>query len=308
MRAPPSLVTFSRYPVTVVTAALALLITLAWWQGKDISFLFMSYHIRDGEIWRPVTSIFPHVDLLHLLFNLYWLWVFGTLVEAEFGHAATALIFLLLAVFSSLAEYAVAIGGVGLSGVGYGLFGLLWMLSWKDRRFAGAIDQRTILLFVGWFFLCIVLTHVGAWQVGNIAHAAGAILGLLLGLCIVARNWIRYVATAATTLLVIAVILASGALRPYLNHSAGAGDETAYLGYVALQKEDNKRALGLLQEALMYDERNPDWWYNYGIACQRLRKDREASKAFTLASQLNPKSETFRKTRDEWNAYLNQQP
>jgi len=46
------------------------------------------------------------------------------------------------AVGSSAAEFALFQGGIGLSGVGYGLFGLLWVLSWHASDFAGGVDSQ----------------------------------------------------------------------------------------------------------------------------------------------------------------------
>ncbi len=113
--------------------------------------------------------------MLHLAFDVYWTWVFGTLIEMTWGHVAMFLIFALLAAGSSAAQYALVTGGAGLSGVGYGLFGMLWVLSRRNRRFADVIDQQTIRLFVAWFFICIVITYVG-FPIGNVAHGFGLVL------------------------------------------------------------------------------------------------------------------------------------
>lgn len=113
-----------------------------------------------------------------------WLWIFGTLIEETFGHLKTAVLILLFAVGSSAWEFGLAIGGVGLSGVGYGLFGLIWMLSRYDKRFRDAIDRRTVQLFIGWFFFCIIATVTNIMPVANVAHGTGAILGILTGLAI----------------------------------------------------------------------------------------------------------------------------
>jgi len=44
--------------------------------------------------------------------------------------------------------------------VGYGLFGLLWVLSRRDERFRDSIDPRTVVVFVVWFFcIATTLTH-----------------------------------------------------------------------------------------------------------------------------------------------------
>src|SRR5438067_2231836 len=125
MRRPPQWTEFAKYPVTAGTIALAAIVTVAWWLGVDISRLLDDAHVRRGEIWRFVTDVFPHANIVHFLFNVIWLWTFGTIVEATFGHLRTLGIFIFFAICSSAAEYAILNGGVGLSGVGYGLFGLL---------------------------------------------------------------------------------------------------------------------------------------------------------------------------------------
>src|ERR1700722_13554187 len=152
MRRPPPLSNVMKYPVVGVTIALATVVTLASWSGKiDVTPLYETVDIRRGQLWRLVTSALPHGDILHLVFNLYWTWVFGTLVEEIFGHLKTLAIFLLLAVIANGAEYAILSGGIGLSGIVYGLFGLLWVLSRHNQKFAEVIDQKTAGLFVVWF-------------------------------------------------------------------------------------------------------------------------------------------------------------
>ena len=126
-----------KYPVITGVGILAVGITIAWWAKLDISPLFDTAEIRRGQLWRLATCILPHLDILHLAFNLYWLWVFGTAVERVYGHAQTALFTLLFAVGSSSLDFAFDRGGVGLSGVGYGLFGLLFVLSDRDDRLRG---------------------------------------------------------------------------------------------------------------------------------------------------------------------------
>src|SRR6516162_5527936 len=106
MRRPPPLDTLPRYPLTAGVGLAAIAITLAGWARVNLEPLYMNERAFEGQTWRLVTSALPHGNLFHLAFNLYWLWVFGTLVEATFGLWPTAGIMLLFAVGSSAAEYA----------------------------------------------------------------------------------------------------------------------------------------------------------------------------------------------------------
>lgn len=112
MRQSPKWTQFHRYPVVAGTALVATGVTLAWWGKADISPLVENAMIRRGELWRLATSMLPHVGLMHLAFNLYWLWIFGTLVEEIFGHVKTAALILLFGMASGAFEYAFLFGGV----------------------------------------------------------------------------------------------------------------------------------------------------------------------------------------------------
>ena len=81
---------FSRAPELPVTAGLvgiAIVVGVAQQLLKyDVSRLLLTDAAFWSEPWRIVTSILPHGDPLHLLFNLYWVWVFGAILETRFGH------------------------------------------------------------------------------------------------------------------------------------------------------------------------------------------------------------------------------
>jgi membrane associated rhomboid family serine protease len=288
MHAPP-IGQFRRYPITTFVAVLAIVATLRSSFGEHINPIFLS-GAGDClyEPWRLLTSTLFHGDPLHLIFNLYWLWVFGTLVEERFGHGPTLGIFALFAAGSDAAELAVFHSGIGLSGVVYGLFGMLWVLSRLDPRFRDAVDRQTIQLMVGWFFLCIVLTIMDVWRIGNVAHGVGCVLGALLGWTIstrlVGRRLLRGAVLAAAALLCIA----AGTIVQHKSFSEELGHDFAYRGYRALEKKDNQQAAALYEKAVAIDPRQPSWWHNLGIAYYRLGRIAESEDAFHNAAALGP--------------------
>jgi membrane associated rhomboid family serine protease len=276
-----------QYPVVAGTGLLAIAVTIAWWSKVSISPLFATAMIRRGELWRLVTCILPHGDILHLAFNVYWLWVFGSVVEREFGHLKTAGLILLLAVGSGSLEFAFSLGGIGLSGVGYGLFGLLWILSSRDERFRDVVDGRTVQVFVVWFFICIFTTVTKMFQVANIAHGVGAVLGILVGFA-VTRPEQRNLAIATIVAIVCFGVWGSTYGRPSINLSGEAGYEEGHWGYDDLMADRNKEAVRWLKDAVRYQPKYAIYWYNLGIAYERLGEKTGAQSAYQRAHDLEP--------------------
>ena len=309
MERPPAISEIYHYPVTGGICILSLAVTLAAWSGKvDENLLAENYRIWHGQPWRLLTSTLLHASILHLAFNLYWTWTFGTVIERAFGSPRTALLIVILAAGSSAAEYAFSIGGVGLSGVGYGLFGFLWALGKYDRRFTGVIDASTIQLFVGWFFLCIVLTVTDYMAVGNIAHGAGAVLGAIAGYAVATRGSHRAVAIASLSALLLLALLCSSVFRRKVNFSRYGAYDLDQAGYQALTAGDYKSALQYLTEASRYRYADATTWYNLGIAQQELGQNTQALQSYHRALSLDPKSKNYRDAIQELEPAPTSQP
>jgi membrane associated rhomboid family serine protease len=287
VRPVPKWTEFPQYPVIAGTASLAIAVTIAWWSKLNVSPLFATAMIRRGELWRLVTSMFPHADILHLAFNIYWLWVFGTVVEQVYGHLKAAALIALFALASGSLEFAFALGGVGLSGVVYGLFGLLWVLSPRDDRFRDVVDQKTTRLFVGWFLLCILTTVMNIFPVGNIAHGAGVVLGILTATAVIVPHHRRFIAASIGAILLFG-LWGSTLGRPRINLSGKAGYDEGKWGYDALVAGRDKEAVRWLGDAVTYQPKLPVYWFDLGIAYQKLGNKTAAQAAYQRAHQLEP--------------------
>jgi len=306
MQRPEPLSSCLRFPVTSGVAMVAIVATSGWRLGiADVEPFTINALAFSTQFWRLITSIFFHVNVIHLLFNLCWLWIFGVLVERVFGRPKTLGIILLLAVGSNVAEYALFRGGVGLSGVGYGLFGLLWVLGRWDRRFWGVIDQPTVQLFVGWFFLCIVLTVANLMPVANVAHGSGAVLGVLLGWAIAARSMRQRLPRAGLLAGCLALIVVGGTVaRPYVNLAGAAGEDLADQADLVLGQGNPHRAIELYHRAIAANDRKPRWWHNLGVAYVRIDRFEEARQAYQRAAELAPYDTTYRDALQSINNYF----
>lgn len=139
--------------------------------------------LAKGELWRAITPIFVHLFPLHIVFNMIWFFQFGALIESLKGTVRLGLFILLIAVISNVAQ-AVAPpewGGThafgGMSGVVYGLFGYTWVKSAFAREPGFNISQGTVIVMIGWLFLC--MTPVIP-RVANVAHVVGLVVGMVL--------------------------------------------------------------------------------------------------------------------------------
>lgn len=218
---------FQRTPVTLIVAAVAVALELACtlrpelreYYQRDLKLGMLST-IWSGEVWRPLTSSLLHVNLMHAAFNVYWLVTFGTVLEPYFGSYRYLGLLVLLAYVSAMPQFLLSNldtpldaqrTAVGLSGVGYGLFGLLWVGRRWRTDFRDVCNDDTVRLFVLWFFLCVALTYLHLMPVGNVAHGAGLLFGALYAAAAFARRrrWLWITAATVASLLMLATVIAA---------------------------------------------------------------------------------------------------
>jgi rhomboid protease GluP len=139
--------------------------------------------VADGEWWRLITIALVHAPLLqmplHLLFNMYFLWIAGPIVEQLYGRLPFLAIYVLAVLGGSIASYAFgdAPGGVGASGGIFGLFGVLLVAS---RRHHPALDRQG-RMFVGQLGGLIVFNLIIGFALSSIVDNWGHLGGLAVG-------------------------------------------------------------------------------------------------------------------------------
>ncbi|MCZ6573516.1 MAG: rhomboid family intramembrane serine protease, partial [Planctomycetota bacterium] len=160
-----------------------------------------AWEIWDGAWWSLITSAFVHVDLIHVFFNMYWLWILGRVLERSIGPARSLGLIVLTAFVSSAAPLSISEDtGLGFSGVGYAVFGFMWLARPRYPSFAVAVDSWVVLVFLGWLVWGFA---GGLGDIGNIAHLCGLLCGGLLAHA-TSRTPKRTPAIAAITLLTLA--------------------------------------------------------------------------------------------------------
>jgi len=144
--------------------------------------------IVQGEVWRIWTPILLHGNMLHIVFNALWMYSLGGQMEDRRGSLYFVMFVLITGAVSNIGQ-AVIEGPffLGLSGVGYAVFGYLWIRG-KLGRMDLALTQGTLVTGLAFLVLCILrdvplLTPLLGGvipPVANAAHVAGLLSGMLL--------------------------------------------------------------------------------------------------------------------------------
>jgi membrane associated rhomboid family serine protease len=179
-------VTAATAPATMTVIILCVGIYILQRIEPRVTFEFASIptEIARGELWRLITAMFLHSPglILHILFNMLVLWMYGPNVEQAFGTVRYVAMYLVCGFVASATSYsfgACDVPSVGASGAIFGIVGVLMVYAY-NRRTSQFVNQylRTLTAFIGInLVLGFVIAGVDVW-----AHGGGLAAGLLLGL------------------------------------------------------------------------------------------------------------------------------
>jgi len=141
--------------------------------------------IRNGEPYRLFTSMFLHLNLMHILFNGYALYVIGREVEALFGHVRFALIYFLGGLSGSLASFVFTDApSVGASGAIFAIFGAEMVYFYQNRQLHGEMGRRHLNQLIFLMLLNLGLgffsSATSGFRLDNAGHIGGLIGGIVL--------------------------------------------------------------------------------------------------------------------------------
>jgi membrane associated rhomboid family serine protease len=136
-------------------------------------------HIQH-DYWRLVTSGFLHYSVLHIAFNMFFLYIMGAILEPAIGHinfAAVYLASLLAGSFGALLFQPDA-ATVGASGACFGVLGALLVVAY----------DRHIPIWQSGLGITLLINVVFTFSVAGISiggHVGGLIGGMICGAAIV---------------------------------------------------------------------------------------------------------------------------
>lgn len=232
------------YKFTVIFLVLNFFIFLLMWESSGMSWsalwefpfpVLIAYGAKlnslinqQREWWRFVTPMFIHVNLPHVLINMYSLWMVGPYVEKLYGSAKFVVFWVVTGIAGVAASYLTVVSpaaqlgtlghfllktqdvpSAGASGALFGLVGVLFVFGIKFRRElpegfkrafgTGMLPIILINLFIG---------YLGRGVIDNAAHLGGLISGAALAVVVQYRRpGERATITASWYVLEIAALL-----------------------------------------------------------------------------------------------------
>lgn len=137
--------------------------------------------VRTGEIYRIITYAFLHGSLIHILTNMYSLFVIGPQIESKFGKLKYILIYLISAIGGAL----LSIGfsdtiSIGASGAIFGLLGALLYFGVNFRLYLKtSLTSRILPVIILNLLIGFMVPGIDNW-----GHIGGLVAGYLSAMAI----------------------------------------------------------------------------------------------------------------------------
>lgn len=172
---------------------------LALWPLSTSTTPVVGLAVPHFQIWQLVSYSFLHGGILHLVLNMYALWLFGSRMENVWGSRNFALYYFFCVIGAGLVQLVVATHNAGQGGIyptigaSGGVFGLLlaFGMTFPEERLM--LIFPPVILKAKWFVLIYGAIELWAGVTGtaegvaHFAHLGGMLFGFLL-----LRYWRRH--------------------------------------------------------------------------------------------------------------------
>lgn len=172
---------------------------------------FSGENLKRGYFWTPITSLFIHADLMHLIGNMIFLYIFGGSLEREVGSTRTMLAFFFggaLSFILSLYFYGYNVKMVGASAAIFTLASIVMLI--KPLKFSWIFLMPLGLVAILYFIYNLLAIYflTGNAGIGYWGHIIGFLIGLPFGISWSRGKW-RINLLITVVLLVLYLFVAS---------------------------------------------------------------------------------------------------
>jgi rhomboid protease GluP len=173
-------------PITLGIIALTVLVFLlqsfsSYVLGYDLPeywFAKSNEFILQGQLWRLVTPILLHGNVLHILMNMYALFIIGPVIERSYGWRRFLALYILAGVFGNVLSFLfTAEPSLGASTSIFGLIAAQAIYVYRNRTFFGRAAQPMLINIAVIIFINLaigLIPGIDYW-----GHVGGLVGGLI---------------------------------------------------------------------------------------------------------------------------------
>jgi membrane associated rhomboid family serine protease len=135
--------------------------------------------VADGDLYRLVTSAFMHYGVMHLLFNMWALYVVGPPLEVWLGRLRFSALYVLSALGGSVLVYLLSslnAATAGASGAIFGLFGAAFVVGKRLNLDVGWVIGLIVINLAFTFVIPLLSSQNISWQ----GHIGGLVTGAVV--------------------------------------------------------------------------------------------------------------------------------
>ena len=171
----------------IVANALAFLVVLLLWQryGQTEVNQWLGFYAPNfvrGAVWQPVTYMFVHGNMWHLIVNMLGLFFFGGQVERQLGRTSFLVMYFLSGVFGALLSlFQPGAAVIGASGGTLGVlvaFAVLFPYARILIFFLIPVKARYVAIFLCFVTIASILGR-SSDNIAHWAHLGGMVVGFL---------------------------------------------------------------------------------------------------------------------------------
>lgn len=138
----------------------------------------------NGMVWQPVTYLFFHGGISHLLFNMLWLWMFGGELEGEWGKKQFLIYYFICGIVAGLIVSLLyphsTTPGIGASGAILGIL-TAYGLMYSERQIFFMFFPMKVKHLIWILIATNIWTALGfsCGKFGALGHLGGALAGFV---------------------------------------------------------------------------------------------------------------------------------
>jgi len=131
--------------------------------------------------WTIVTYIFLHGSVLHIVYNMFALGLFGSTLESIIGGKKFLILFFISGIVAGIGSVLFYNASIGASGAVYGIFGALAVLRPRMTVYMGYGFPMPLVLAVTLWAIGDFIGLFAPTEVAYAAHLFGLAFGLIYG-------------------------------------------------------------------------------------------------------------------------------